>query len=324
MHTSAELRKVIDTALADLKIKDHPKDLYDPIKYMLSLEAKRMRPVLLMIGCDMFKGDISEALPCALAIEVFHNFTLLHDDIMDNAPLRRSQQTVHERWNNNVAILSGDTMFVMACQLMMKAPDACLRDVMDLFLLTSAEVCEGQQLDMDFEKMDIVGIDDYIRMISFKTAVLLAASLKIGAKIAGAPEREADHLYEFGRNIGIAFQLKDDILDVFGDSQLFGKQQGGDILSDKKTFLLLKAMELSGAEEQKVMKSWINNADNDPVGKVRAITEIYESLGIKDLAEKEMEKYYNIAMSHLNEVNVESINKQSLQEFAGKLMVRQS
>jgi len=298
MHSIADLKNIVNKHLSEIEVASHPADLYDPIRYMLNLEKP------------------------ALGVEVFHNFTLLHDDIMDNAPLRRSNATVHEKWNTNVAILSGDAMFVQACQLVMEAPENCLKPVMNLFLDTSIKVCEGQQLDMDFEQMSSVDIDKYIEMIGLKTAELLAGALKMGALISKAGIREADHLYEFGKNIGIAFQLKDDILDVFGDQSLFGKQPGGDIVSNKKTFLLLKAMELSGNEEQKILSHWINLPSPDIDEKIKAVKDVFITLGIKEYAEQEMERYYNIALDHLNEINIDERKKVYLKEFAGFLMVR--
>src|SRR4030095_3681890 len=219
MHSIGELKKRIDNEIGNLVFNAYPKDLYKPITYMLSLDAKRMRPVLVLCGCELFDGDLNKAINPALGIEVFHNFTLLHDDIMDNAPLRRNNQTIHAKWNVNVAILSGDTMFVKACQLMMMVDDHLIRPIMELFHQTAIEVCEGQQFDMDFEKASDVSIADYMHMIANKTAVLLGASLETGAIVAGASSEDALHLYEFGKNIGVAFQLKDDILDVFGDDK---------------------------------------------------------------------------------------------------------
>ncbi len=323
MHTISQLQEKVNKQLSELHIKPSPAHLYDPIKYMLGLEAKRTRPVLVLMSCELFGGNIDAAIQPAIGIEVFHNFTLLHDDIMDNAPLRRSQTTVHQKWNNNIAVLSGDAMFVKSCQLIMKSPDYCLSEVMDLFLESSVYVCEGQQLDMDFEVLKSVSIENYIDMIGCKTAVLLASSLKIGALIAKANARDSNHIYEFGRNIGIAFQLKDDLLDVFGDENLFGKQQGGDIISNKKTFLLLKALELSGINEKKNLDYWINKPNADNALKIKAIKDVYISLGIKEIGEREMEKYFNIAMAHLNEIDVSEERKVCLNEFAGKLMIRE-
>ncbi len=322
MRTISEFKQIVDEEIIKLSINTTPKDLYEPITYMLSLDAKRMRPVLVLCGCEMFGGDFQKALMPALGIEVFHNFTLLHDDIMDNAPLRRSKQTVHEKWNVNVAILSGDTMFVKACQLMMQANDPVVRPVMELFHQTAIEVCEGQQLDMDFETMDDVAITDYIHMITNKTAVLLGASLKTGALIAGASLTDANHVYEFGKNIGIAFQLKDDILDVFGDDKKFGKLKGGDIIANKKTYLLLKCVELASGNEATALQKWLTSTDASEQ-KVESVTAIYQKLNVKELAEAEMDKYFMEAMNHLNAVSVSDDRKSILKGFAEKLMVRE-
>jgi geranylgeranyl diphosphate synthase type II len=282
MRSIPELRQKVDGRLEELSFNAEPRDLYDPIKYMMSLGGKRMRPVLTLLGCDLFKGDIEKALDPAVGIEVFHNFTLMHDDIMDNAPVRRSKPTVHTKWNPNVAILSGDTMFVKSCQLMMNAPDHCLREVMDLFHTTAIEVCEGQQLDMDFEKQDLVTPSEYLQMISYKTAVLLAASLKTGALIASSTASDAGHLYEFGRCIGVAFQLKDDILDVYGDADKFGKLSGGDIIANKKTMLLIKALELASGNDKTELSHWLNHQSPDPQQKVAAVTAIFDRIGKGD------------------------------------------
>ncbi len=323
MLTIPELKGLIDAEINKLALNTTPRDLYEPISYMLSLDAKRMRPVLLLSACEMFGGDIKKALNPALGIEVFHNFTLLHDDIMDNAPLRRARQTVHEKWNVNVAILSGDAMFVKACQLMLKVSDDIVKPVMELFHQTAIEVCEGQQLDMDFEKKTDVSIPDYIHMITNKTAVLLGASLKTGALIASAPDSDADHIYQFGKNIGIAFQLKDDILDVFGDDKKFGKLKGGDIVANKKTFLLLKCMELVNGDDKSALNKWMHSGVTDSVDKVNAITEIYLKLDVKNIAEAEMEKYFEEALKHLKEIALPDENKILLKNFAESLMIRE-
>jgi len=314
---------LIEDELNSLQYNSQPAELYDPIKYILSLGGKRMRPVLVLTGCDLFGGDIHKAIKPALGIEVFHNFTLLHDDIMDKAPLRRNKQTVHEKWNVNTAILSGDTMFVQAFQLMMKVEDNVLRKTLDLFNKTAIEVCEGQQTDMVFEQRHKVSIPQYIKMIELKTAVLLAASLKTGALIGGAREEDARALYEFGKNIGIAFQLQDDILDVYGKAEKFGKQAGGDIISNKKTFLLLKAMEMANKYMSEELQGWINAPEFKPTEKVEAVTSIYNFLGVKALAEKEMNRYYSRAMDSLKSIPVGEEKKQGLIAFADSLMVRE-
>ena len=282
-----------------------------------------MRPVLLLMAAEMFDGDLQKAIQPAIGIEVFHNFTLLHDDIMDKAPLRRNQATVHEKWNSNIAILSGDTMFVKSFQLMMETETQYLKEVLNVFSQTAIEVCEGQQLDMNFETQSNVGIDDYLHMISLKTAVLLAGSLKIGAIISGAKNEDAQHLYEFGKNIGIAFQLQDDILDVFGDAEKFGKQVGGDILSNKKTFLLLKALELAKEKTKAELMSWLQANDYIPEDKINAVKSIYAKLGVKEFAESKMNEFHLKAMQHFNALSVSKEKKDNLLQFAESLLVRE-
>ncbi len=324
MHSIAELKLRVDEEIKKLEFNTAPGDLYNPITYMLALDAKRLRPVLVLCGCEMFGGDPVSAIRPALGIEVFHNFTLLHDDIMDNAPLRRNHQTIHAKWNVNVAILSGDAMFVKACQLVMQVPDPLIRPVMDLFYKTALEVCEGQQIDMDFEKSENVSIPDYLDMISRKTAVLLGASLETGAIIAGASSRDAEHIYEFGRHIGLAFQLKDDILDVFGDDKKFGKRRGGDIVSNKKTFLLLKAFELADEKHAADLRHWLQTPILNPEEKVNAVTTIYNELHIRNHAESEMELHMETALFHLDAIDVPVSRKEVLRDFAGRLMVREA
>ena len=301
-----------------------PANLYDPIKYTLSLGGKRMRPLLVMIGCDLFDGNTEEALPAAIAVELFHNFTLIHDDIMDNAPLRRNKQTIHEKWNNNVAILGGDAMMVKAYEYLAKTKPELLPGILKVFNSIALQVCEGQQLDMDYEKQFSVASAQYMNMITLKTAVLLAGSLKMGAIIGGARNEDADRLYEFGKNIGIAFQLQDDILDVYADAASFGKQKGGDIISNKKTFLLIKALELSNLNSYKKeeLLQWIHAPQFIPQEKVEAVTEIYNFLNVKKIAEVEMDKYYRSALQYLHQipVNEEKINE--LAVFTEGLMSR--
>ena len=249
MKKLEDLQSIISEAVQKLDFPGYPAKLYEPISYILSLGGKRMRPALLLMACELFGGDVNKAISPALAIEVFHNFTLMHDDIMDNAPLRRGKTTVHERWNKNVAILSGDVMLIEGYKLMMQVEDRLLRPILDIFNTTAVGVCEGQQLDMEFETRDVVDINEYINMIRLKTAVVLGGALKIGALIGGAPAKDADLLSQFGVQLGVAFQLQDDILDVYGDPEKFGKQVGGDIISNKKTFLLIKALELAKGEQ---------------------------------------------------------------------------
>src|ERR1700759_413091 len=253
-----ELQDIIGNAVKELNYPEYPAQLYEPISYILSLGGKRMRPALLLMACDLFGGDVDAAIPPALAIEVFHNFTLMHDDIMDNAPIRRGHATVHTKWNQNVGILSGDVMLVQGYKLMMQVPDHLLRPILDIFNVTAIGVCEGQQLDMEFEELTNVSIDEYLNMIKLKTAVVLGGALKIGALIGGADTKDADLLSDFGVNLGIAFQLQDDILDVYGDPEKFGKQVGGDIISNKKTYLLLKSLELANKQQSSELHNWLN------------------------------------------------------------------
>ena len=306
-----------------LQLKGNPAELYEPISYTLLLGGKRMRPVLVLMACEIFGGDIEKAIHPALGIEVFHNFTLLHDDIMDKAPLRRNKPTVHVKWNNDIAILSGDTMFVKSYQLMMQTEDKNLRQVLEIFCKTAIEVCEGQQLDMNFETQQNVSIQDYLNMITLKTAVLLAGSLQIGAIIGGADNSSAQHLYEFGKNIGIAFQLQDDILDVFGDSEKFGKQTGGDILSNKKTFLLLKAIETAKGDALQQLNFWLTKKDFVAEEKIHAVKLIYNELGVKEISENKMREYHQTAMQHFNAIKIDAVKKVELLAFAESLMVRE-
>jgi geranylgeranyl diphosphate synthase type II len=323
MKTLKDLQTIILQAVEQLKYPTQPPDLYEPISYILSLGGKRLRPALLLMACDIFGGDVNKAVKAALAIEVFHNFTLMHDDIMDKAPLRRGQTTVHERWNQNIAILSGDAMMVEANKLMLQVPDAILRTVMDIFNDTATGVCEGQQFDMSFESRDKVSADEYINMIRLKTAVLLGGALKIGALIGGANEKDADFLYTFGEQLGIAFQLQDDILDVYGDPDKFGKQVGGDIISNKKTFLLIKAQELATDDNAVSLSAWINHTSANPQEKVAAVTGIYNTLQIREQAEQAMATYASKAFAALDSIDLPDMHKQYLHGFADSLLVRE-
>jgi len=324
MKKLKDLQLLIEEAIVKLDIPRHPVELYEPVKYILSLGGKRMRPALLLMACDLFGGNVEAALSPALAIEVFHNFTLVHDDIMDNAPLRRGKATVHERWGQNAGILSGDVMLVLAYQLMMKVEDRLLRTVLDVFSTTAVGVCEGQQLDMDFEKRQTVGIDEYLEMIRLKTSVLLGGALKIGALIGGADLADADLLYSFGEHLGIAFQLQDDILDVYGDPDKFGKQVGGDIMSNKKTYLLIKALELANWSQANELNDWINSKDFDGEQKVNAVTDIYNQLNVRQYAENEMETHAEKAFKALDEISLPTEQKQYLRYFADGLLVREN
>lgn len=323
MKQLTDLQVLISKAVDALKFPDSPAELYEPISYILDLGGKRLRPSLLLMACDLFGGDVDKAIEPALAIEVFHNFTLMHDDIMDKAPLRRGKKTVHEKWNANVAILSGDAMMVEANKLMMRVDDAILRRVMDVFNETATGVCEGQQIDMSFEQRNNVLIDEYLDMIRLKTAVLLGGTLKIGAIIGGASLNDAQLLYSFGVNLGIAFQLQDDILDVYGDPEKFGKQVGGDILSNKKTYLLIKALELARDEQADNLNSWLNLEQFDAAEKVLAVTAIYNQLDIRQYAEYAMQTYAEKAFDALDQINLSEDRRQYLRQFADSLLVRE-
>jgi len=323
MHSIEQLQTIVNKAIADTKYTSEPAELYEPISYLMQLGGKRMRPVLVLISTELFGADVLKALDAAIGIELFHNFTLMHDDIMDKAPLRRGNPTVHVKWNESAAILSGDVMFVEAYKLMIKVEDSILRDVLDIFSDTASGVCQGQQADMNFEKRDHVGLDEYIEMIRLKTAVLLAGSMQIGALIGGAEKEQADLLYEFGENLGLAFQLQDDILDVYGDPEKFGKQVGGDILADKKTFLLIKARELAKGETALELDKWLNNSNVIPENKVNAITTIYNSIGVRKLAEAEMENYVLKALNALDKIAVDNSRKELLRKFAEHLLIRE-
>jgi geranylgeranyl diphosphate synthase type II len=323
MKKLTDLQALIYEAVNKLAFPEHPADLYEPIGYILALGGKRLRPALLLIACDLFGGDVESAIEPALAIEVFHNFTLMHDDIMDNAPLRRGKVTVHQKWNANVAILSGDAMMVESNKLMMKVPDAILRQVLNVFNETATGVCEGQQIDMSFEQQIDVSIDEYLTMIRLKTAVLLGGALKIGAIIGGAKLNDADLLYSFGVNLGIAFQLQDDILDVYGDPDKFGKQVGGDIISNKKTYLLIKAIELAKGAQANELDNWLNLQQFEATEKVTAVTGIYNELHIRQFAEEAMHNYAEQAFKALDDINLPEERRQYLRQFADNLLVRE-
>ncbi|PZV82925.1 geranylgeranyl diphosphate synthase type II [Algoriphagus aquaeductus] len=279
---------------------ESPTELYEPITYIMSLGGKRIRPLLSLLAYGIYGKNPEEILSQAAAVEVFHNFTLMHDDIMDNAPLRRGKATVHEKWNANIAILSGDVMLVRAYDLLLGTDPKLLTEVIRLFNKTAAEVCEGQQFDMNFEAYETVHEDEYINMIRLKTAVLLGFALQLGAVLAGAEKEDEQKLYEFGVNIGVGFQLKDDLLDVYADQAKFGKQVGGDIISNKKTFLLIKALELAQGEDLAALNYWLSLKEFDKVEKVNAVKAIYEKLGIRSLTEAKMQSYFDAGFSQFD------------------------
>ncbi|WP_114777658.1 polyprenyl synthetase family protein [Botryobacter ruber] len=321
----AVLSDKLNQTLSTLRYGENPAELYEPIRYIMSLGGKRIRPLLVLLAAKMYDEDVENALLPAAAVEVFHNFTLMHDDIMDKAPLRRGQQTVHEKWNANTAILSGDVMLVRAYQLLFGiAPDK-LATVLQKFSETAAQVCEGQQIDMNFEQREQVSIDEYIQMITLKTAVLLGFSLELGAILQGAPEEDAEHLKAFGNNIGIAFQLRDDLLDVYGDKAKFGKQVGGDILSDKKTFLMLTALEQANPQQLDVLTCWRHQTNAAiALEKVEAVTAVYNALDLRQQTEEQIDLYFQKALQHLCAVQVPDARKAALRGLAMQLMERDS
>ncbi len=325
MYTIKELQVFISTEI-DREINYLnllvPKNLYEPVGYALAMGGKRLRPVMVLMAYNLFADSIGKAYPAALAIEVFHNFTLLHDDIMDKAGMRRNTLSVYKKYNENIAILSGDAMSIMAYNYLLKCKSSDNASLIQLFSQTALEVCEGQQLDMDFETRMDVSIPEYLNMIRLKTAVLLACSLRLGAMAAGGAEETADQLYAFGLHIGIAFQLQDDLLDVFADQDKFGKKIGGDIISNKKTFLLLKALELSDEDTKKNIKDWISRKEFKDEEKITAIRNIYNRLNIRNITEKCMEEYYQTALNIWGEMDLTREAKSELLLLANSIMNR--
>jgi len=325
MYTIQELHSLVsDEIEKEIKVlyKTEPQNLYEPVGYALAMGGKRIRPVMVLLAYNLFGKTIEKALPAALAIEVFHNFTLLHDDIMDQAEMRRNSLSVYKKYNENIAILSGDAMSIMAYNYLLKCKSSNLASMICLFSQTALEVCEGQQYDMDFEtKMD-VSITEYLNMIKLKTAVLLACSLKLGALAADAPEKTADQLYSFGLNLGIAFQLQDDLLDVFADQDKFGKKIGGDIVSNKKTFLLLKALETADNSTKEIIQNWITIGEFDPDEKIKVLTSIYNDLNIKKITEDCIDSFYQSALSIYEEIALPEETKTELLYLANLIMER--
>lgn len=310
--------------LQSIEYGQAPPELYDPIKYIMSLGGKRMRPLLTLMGAYLFTDDWRKAVRPALGVEVFHNFTLMHDDIMDKAPLRRGQLTVHEKWNGNVAILSGDVMLVNAYQLLLHVEADKLATALARFSRTAAEVCEGQQMDMNFETRWDVTEAEYIDMIRLKTSVLLGYSLELGGLIGGADGETTQHLYDGGMNIGVGFQLKDDLLDVYGDPAKFGKQVGGDIIANKKTFLLIEALAQAKGAVRDELIDWLTRTEFDKAEKVKAVTAIYDQLGIRELTESRINEYYARGFANFDQINAQPDRKALLIQFARQLVERES
>jgi geranylgeranyl diphosphate synthase type II len=301
---------------------NEPKNLYEPIDYIIKLGGKRMRPVLTLMAADIFSGGYEKAMPAALAVEVFHNFTLIHDDIMDDAPLRRGKETVHEKWDINTGILSGDAMLILAYQYFENYEPVVFQKLAKLFSKTALEVCDGQQLDVDFETRNDVTINEYINMIRLKTSVLVAAALKMGAIVAETTEENANLIYDFGLNLGLAFQLQDDYLDTFGDPKTFGKQIGGDIIENKKTYLYLKSLEVSDEVDRGKLQFFYNQKLKDNSIKITEVTRIFEVNDIPDLIKEQIKNYTDEAFRTLSAMNISEENKQSLKNFGLWLMNR--
>jgi geranylgeranyl diphosphate synthase type II len=299
-----------------------PENLYNPINYILHLGGKRLRPTLTLMSCDLCGGDLEAALPAALCVEVFHNFTLIHDDIMDDAPLRRGKKTVHEKWDVNTGILSGDAMLILAYQLLEDYPADKFKSLTSLFSKTAIEVCEGQQYDIDFETRNDVTIPNYLKMIEYKTAVLVGAAMQMGAIVAGASSKDQKALYDFGRNLGIAFQLQDDYLDAFGDPETFGKQVGGDIMENKKTYLYLKALEFSETNNKNNLLQWYSSQPKDPEQKVQAVKALFAASGAKQATLDAVKHYTDKAFTVLNELSFSDDKKAILKQFGTMLMTR--
>ncbi|MCF2506576.1 polyprenyl synthetase family protein [Dyadobacter sp. CY107] len=302
---------------------EHPIELYEPIRYIMSLGGKRFRPLLTLLAASIYSDNWANAIKPAMAVEVFHNFTLMHDDIMDQAPLRRGKPTVHEKWNANTAILSGDVMLIKAYDLLLDIPAEKLRRVLERFNKTAAEVCEGQQLDMNFEIRWDVTEEEYLGMIRLKTSVLLGFALELGGIIGGADEESIQLLYSAGENMGIGFQLKDDLLDVYGDPDKFGKQVGGDIISNKKTFLLIEALSKADNGSKAELDRWIGLETFDKQKKVAAITAIYENLGIRAFTEQKIQEYFTKGLSSLHALKIDERRKEPLLQFAEQLVERE-
>ncbi len=323
MLKAEEILTKVNTFLDNIPYDRKPQSLYEPIKYVLSMGGKRIRPVLMLLAYNLFKDDPENILMPACALETYHNYTLLHDDLMDNADLRRGHQTVHRRWDANTAILSGDSMLVLAYQRMAQCSADKMQQVLTLFTETALEIGEGQQYDMDFEHRNDVREEEYIEMIRLKTSVLLACATKIGAILAGASAQDADNIYRFGEQMGLAFQLQDDFLDVYGDTKVFGKAIGGDIVSNKKTYMLINAFNRADAAQRAELERWIEAKDFDAKEKIAAVTRIYNEIGIDRLAMEKIKFYFNESKKYLDAVSVASERKAELAKYTAEMMKRQ-
>lgn len=323
MKTADEILSMVNEFLANLPYERKPKSLYEPIRYVLSMGGKRIRPTLMLLGYNLFKDNPEKILMNAVALETYHNYTLLHDDLMDNADLRRGHETVHKKWDANTAILSGDSMLVLAYERMAQCDEKHLAKVLKLFTTTALEIGEGQQFDMEFENRNDVKEEEYIEMIRLKTSVLLACALKMGAILADASDEDAENLYKFGEQIGLAFQLQDDYLDVYGDTKVFGKEIGGDITSNKKTYMLINAFNLADEVQRAELQKWVDAKDFDRAEKVAAVTRLYNEIGIDKMAQDKIAYYFEQSKKYLDAVSVPAERKEELAKYAQKMMKRQ-
>lgn len=320
----ADILKKVNEALEQLPYNRRPQSLYEPIRYVLSLGGKRIRPVLMLLGYNLFKENPERIMMQALGLETYHNYTLLHDDLMDNADLRRGHETVHKRWNSNTAILSGDSMLVLAYQRIAQCDDRHLPQVLSLFTETALEIGEGQEYDMAFETRNDVREEEYIEMIRLKTSVLLACALKMGALLADASQEDADNLYKCGEQMGLAFQLQDDLLDVYGDPEVFGKAIGGDITSNKKTYMLINAFNRANDGQRAELTRWVNATTFDRQEKIAAVTRLYDAIGIRQLCEEKISYYFAEAHKYLDKVSIADERKQNLRQYMNEMMKRES
>jgi geranylgeranyl diphosphate synthase type II len=324
MYSSEEILAIINKGLDDLQLDRQPFGLYKPIRYVLGMGGKRVRPVLMLLIYNIYKDDLEKALPVAIGLETYHNYTLLHDDVMDRAEVRRGHPCVHKVWDENTAILSGDSMLVMAYQLVSQCPAENLKEVLDLFTATALEIGEGQQYDVDFEKRLDVRADEYIEMIRLKTSVLLACAMKLGAIMGGASEKDAQLLYSIGESVGLAFQLQDDMLDVYGDYETFGKRIGGDILCNKKTYMLIKALEGADAEQRAELERWLSATDYVEEEKISAVTALYDAIGVREICQNLINEYFNKAQGLLDELSLPVEQKRALWQYILTLLGRKS
>lgn len=322
IYTAEELLHKVNDFIEQLPYNRKPTTLYDPVKYVLSMGGKRIRPTLMLLAYNLYKEEPADILMQAVALETYHNYTLLHDDLMDNADLRRGHETVHKKWNDSQAILSGDSMLVLAYQRMAVGLNDNLKEVLNLFTETALEIGEGQQYDIDFETRNDVSEDEYIEMIRLKTSVLLACGLKIGALLGGASDEDADNLYKFGEQIGLAFQLQDDYLDVYGDEKVFGKAIGGDIISNKKTYMLINAFNRANDEQRAELRKWIDAKNFNREEKVNAMTKLYNQIGIDKLAQQKIQYYFKESKRYLDVVSVPDTRKHELRAYAEAMMKR--